>query len=69
MPSFSMRAAANKNSVVRMLHVGVGGIGGMQRGQLKSHKKDSKKRLRNYTDEGTAHRDAFRTEEQAQDFK
>ena len=39
LPSFSMRAAANKNSVVRMLHIGVGGIGGMQRGQLKSHKK------------------------------
>ena len=39
LPSLTMRAAANKNSVVRMLHIGVGGIGGMQRGQLKNHKK------------------------------
>ena len=39
LPSFAMRAAANKNSAVRMLHIGVGGIGGMQRGQLRNHKK------------------------------
>jgi len=39
LPSFSMRAAANKNSKLRILHIGVGGIGGMQRGQLKSHPK------------------------------
>ena len=39
LPSFTMRSAANKNSAVRMLHIGVGGIGGMQRGQLRNHKK------------------------------
>ena len=39
LPSFTMRAAANKNSALRMLHIGVGGIGGMQRGQLRNHKK------------------------------
>ena len=39
LPSFSMRAAANKNSNLRILHIGVGGIGGMQRGNLKQHPK------------------------------
>ena len=29
LPSFSMRAAANKNSNLRILHIGVGGIGGI----------------------------------------
>ena len=37
LPSFTMRAAANKNSNLRILHIGVGGIGGMQRGNLKNH--------------------------------
>ena len=39
LPSFTMRAVANQNSKVRILHVGVGGIGGMQRGQLRNHPK------------------------------
>ena len=39
LPSFSMRATANKNSNLRILHIGVGGIGGMQRGNLKRHAK------------------------------
>ena len=39
MPSLSMRAAANKNSNLRILHIGVGGIGSMQRGNLKRHAK------------------------------
>ncbi len=39
LPSFSMRAAANKNSNLRILHIGVGGIGGMQRRSLKGHPK------------------------------
>ena len=39
LPSFAMRAAANKNSKLRILHIGVGGIGGMQRGKLKGHPK------------------------------
>ena len=39
LPSLTMRAAANNNSKVRILHVGVGGIGGMQRGQLRNHPK------------------------------
>ena len=39
LPSFSMRAAANKNGKLRILHIGVGGIGGMQRKSLKQHAK------------------------------
>jgi hypothetical protein len=39
LPSLSTRAAANKNSKLRILHIGVGGIGGMQRGNLKGHPK------------------------------
>ena len=39
LPSFTMRGAANKNSNFRILHIGVGGIGGMQRGNLKNHAK------------------------------
>ncbi|MDG2213620.1 MAG: twin-arginine translocation signal domain-containing protein, partial [Verrucomicrobiota bacterium] len=39
LPSFNMRAAANKNSNLRIFHIGVGGIGGMQRGNLKKHSK------------------------------
>ena len=39
MPSFTMRAAANNNSKLRILHIGVGGIGGLQRGNLKRHPK------------------------------
>ena len=39
LPSFNMRAAANKNSNLRIFHIGVGGIGGMQRGNLKKHPK------------------------------
>lgn len=35
----TLPAAANKNSNLRLLHIGVGGIGGMQRGKLKDHKK------------------------------
>ena len=38
LPSFTMRAAANKNSNLRIFHIGVGGIGGMQRGNLKYRK-------------------------------
>ncbi|MBG85970.1 MAG: hypothetical protein CMO80_03595 [Verrucomicrobiales bacterium] len=37
MPSFKMRAFANKNSKLRIYHVGVGGIGGMQRSNLVKH--------------------------------
>jgi predicted dehydrogenase len=36
-PSFSARAQANKNSRLRILQIGAGGIGGMQRGGLKGH--------------------------------
>jgi len=38
-PSFAMRAAANNNSKLRIMHIGVGGVGGMQRGNLKRHPK------------------------------
>ena len=38
-PSFTMRAAANNNSKLRILHIGVGGIGGLQRSKLKNHPK------------------------------
>ena len=37
MPSFKMRVHANKNSKLRILHIGVGGIGGLQRSNLKKH--------------------------------
>ena len=36
-PSFRTRAQVNKNSRLRVLQIGVGGIGGMQRGGLKGH--------------------------------
>ena len=36
-PSFSTRAQINKNSRLRVFQIGVGGIGGMQRGGLKGH--------------------------------
>ena len=36
-PSFTTRAQVNKNSRLRILQIGVGGIGGMQRGGLKGH--------------------------------
>ena len=39
MPSLAMRTFANKNSNLSILHIGVGGIGGMQRGNLKRHPK------------------------------
>ena len=39
MPSFTMRAASNNNSKLRIMHIGVGGVGGMQRGNLKRHPK------------------------------
>ncbi len=35
--SFTGRAATNKNSKLRILQIGVGGIGGMDRGNLKGH--------------------------------
>ncbi|SVE36793.1 uncharacterized protein METZ01_LOCUS489647, partial [marine metagenome] len=38
-PSFAMRAVANNNSKLRIMHIGVGGVGGMQRGNLKRHPK------------------------------
>jgi len=37
MPSFTTRAATNKNSKLRILQIGVGGIGGLQRRGLKDH--------------------------------
>ena len=36
-PSFTTRAQTNKNSRLRILQIGVGGIGSMQRGGLKGH--------------------------------
>lgn len=39
LPSFSTRAATNKNSKLRILQIGVGGIGGLQRRGLKDHPK------------------------------
>ena len=38
MPSLAMRLHANKNSRLRVLQIGVGGIGGLQRRGLKGHK-------------------------------
>jgi predicted dehydrogenase len=35
----TLPAAANKNSKLRIFHIGVGGIGGLQRSKLKNHKK------------------------------
>lgn len=37
MSSSNMRVFANKNSKLRIFHIGVGGIGGMQRSNLKKH--------------------------------
>ena len=38
-PTAAMRAATNKNGKLGILHIGVGGIGGMQRGKLRTHPK------------------------------
>ena len=36
-PSLTTRAQVNKNSRMRVVQIGVGGIGGMQRGGLRGH--------------------------------